>query len=188
MTSHAGPTELSLIAAPQAGDREALSKLLTPMIDSVGDQIQAKVPPDDAPDVAQDALLAVIEGLPSLRRPECFRAWVRSITRRQIAHYHRRLQLELATHLTPLAILADDSAQMAFDRAEDRALIQTLLAQMTKRQQAVIRLRMQEGLAFAEVGERLGITGHAAEETCWRARRNIRPQVRGFGLDPPLNN
>jgi DNA-directed RNA polymerase specialized sigma24 family protein len=66
LRSDADPTELSLIAAAQAGDREALSKLLTPMINRVVDQIQAKVPPDDALDVVQDTLLAVIEGLPSL--------------------------------------------------------------------------------------------------------------------------
>jgi pectate disaccharide-lyase len=187
VTSRAGPTELSLIVAAQAGDREALSKLLTPMIDRLVDQIQAKVPPDDASDVVQDALLAVIEALPSLRRPECFRAWVRRIARRQIAHYHRGRRLRLATHLTLLAVLADDSAQMAFDRAEDRALIQTLLAQMTERQQVVIGLRLHEGLTFAQVGERLGITGHAAEDTCWRARSKIGPRARGSRADLPLN-
>lgn len=185
MTSPAGPGELSLIAAAQAGDREALSKRLTPMIDRVVDQVQAKVPPDDAPDVVQDTLLAVIEGLPSLRRPECFRAWVRSIARRQIAHYHRRLRL--ATHLALPAILADDSTQMALDRAEDRALIQTLLAQMTKRQQAVIRLRTQDGPAFAQIGEQLGVTGHAAEDIYRRARSKMRTHASVFESDLPLN-
>jgi RNA polymerase sigma-B factor len=45
-----------------------------------------------------------------------------------------------------------------FDRAEDRATLSALLSQLSEREQEVLRLRFQEDLTQAEIGEMVGVS------------------------------
>jgi RNA polymerase sigma factor (sigma-70 family) len=173
-----------LARAAQRGDREALGEILAAVYGEVSAQVRAKVPANDAPDVIQDALLTVLEEFPSLRWPGSFKAWVRSVVRGEIARYHRCSHLR--TRPTMVLPLAAEDAQAALDRAEDRALIQGLLAHVPPRQQAAITLRAVDGLTFDQLADRLGSTRHAAEDLYWRACSNMGTRARVFPPELPL--
>jgi predicted DNA-binding protein (UPF0251 family) len=54
----------------------------------------------------------------------------------------------------------------------------SILSTVTEHQRAALRLWAQEDLTFEELGERLGVSSHAAEELVRRARRSLRrPRV-----------
>jgi RNA polymerase sigma-B factor len=68
---------------------------------------------------------------------------------------------------TPRGVGDDDVATLAdaigvdetgFERAEQRATIATLLATIGPREQEVLRLRFEEDMTQAEIGERVGVS------------------------------
>lgn len=56
--------------------------------------------------------------------------------------------------------LADSlgSSEAGFERAEDRATLEPLLAHVSQRERLVLRLRFAEGLTQAEIGARIGVS------------------------------
>ncbi len=48
--------------------------------------------------------------------------------------------------------------ESGFDRAEDRATLQPLLAHISERERLVLRLRFAEGMTQAEIGARIGVS------------------------------
>jgi RNA polymerase sigma-B factor len=56
--------------------------------------------------------------------------------------------------------LADSlgSSESGFERAEDRATLEPLLARISARERLVLRLRFTEGLTQAEIGSRIGVS------------------------------
>jgi RNA polymerase sigma-B factor len=48
--------------------------------------------------------------------------------------------------------------ESGFDRAEDRATLQPLLAHVSERERLVLRLRFAEGMTQAEIGARIGVS------------------------------
>lgn len=78
-------TKADLVREAQRGDREALDELLARELPRVQTLVaRALNGHADADDVAQEALIQVLRGLPGLRDPERFRAWAAAITNRQI--------------------------------------------------------------------------------------------------------
>lgn len=50
------------------------------------------------------------------------------------------------------------STETGFDRAEDRATLEPLLAHISQRERLVLSLRFSEGMTQAEIGERIGVS------------------------------
>ncbi len=50
------------------------------------------------------------------------------------------------------------STESGFERAEDRATLEPLLAEIAERERVVLRLRFAEGLTQAEIGQRIGVS------------------------------
>jgi hypothetical protein len=77
----------------------ALDRLLDELAPYVR-RLSARIAPATADDAAQEALLAIFEGLPSLRAPEAIMTWARSITVRTAIRLAHRHDLEVATEET----------------------------------------------------------------------------------------
>ncbi len=50
------------------------------------------------------------------------------------------------------------TTESGFDRAEDRATLEPLLARVSSRERLVLQLRFAEGMTQAEIGERIGVS------------------------------
>lgn len=50
------------------------------------------------------------------------------------------------------------SEDHGFDRAEERATLEPLMARVTERERIVLRLRFHDDLTQAEIGERIGVS------------------------------
>jgi RNA polymerase sigma factor (sigma-70 family) len=86
----------------------------------------------------------------------------------------------------PSDAVADPQADAMMDAVENRDLIDCLAAlapPMVKQ----IMLLMLEGLSFAEIGERLGISARAVEGRLHRFRTQVKKKVRRGQLDLPLD-
>jgi RNA polymerase sigma-70 factor (ECF subfamily) len=83
------PDEILVVAAI-LGDLSAFNELACRYRAAVIRTARLIVPPDDADDVAQEALLLAFKALPSLEEPAKFAAWLRAITRRCALRFQDR--------------------------------------------------------------------------------------------------
>jgi RNA polymerase sigma-70 factor (ECF subfamily) len=86
----AGTPDEILVVAAILGDFTAFNELACRYRAAVIRTARLIVPPDDAEDVAQDALLLAFKALPSLEEPAKFAAWLRAITRRCALRFQDR--------------------------------------------------------------------------------------------------
>lgn len=122
MTTAAGTRELDLLAAAQAGDRRALTELVTaylPLVYSTVRRGLGGVPDtDDVDDVVQETMLRVLRELRALRTPESFRPWLMAIVMRQVSTFSRRWRAS-----ADRTVALDEAVDVPVAAAEDVALV-----------------------------------------------------------------
>jgi RNA polymerase sigma-B factor len=69
----------------------------------------------------------------------------------------------------------------AFDRAEDRATLDSLMTRITERERTVLRLRFRDDLTQAEIGEQIGVSQMQVSRLIRQALARLRAGVQ----DPP---
>ena len=122
------PDELLVIAAI-LGNLDAFEQLVVRYRPAVVRLARSIVGPDDAEDVAQDALLLAFKALPGIEEPRKFAAWLSAITRHralrfsksETAHITKRMALDEAL-LEKIEALAKPLA----DKERDEAMIKAL--------------------------------------------------------------
>jgi len=124
-------------------------------------------------EVAQQALDDAYEGLPRLRHPAGFRAWLFTIARRRLLD-----TLAAQERTVPLDTLAPLPTLVAPDPPSDADLLADLAdlfeeAALSRKVRAMLLLRAQ-GASIAEIAARLGKTTAAVERALGRARRVLR--------------
>ena len=140
VSSRPPDAEVTLVAAAQAGDRRALDELTAhylPLVYNVVGRAMSGAP-SDVDDVVQETMLRAVVGLPTLREPERFRAWLLTIALHQVrdrARRNARGRGALATNQVPLdlALEVPDPGPDFVDSTNDRL---TLTAQRREVQQA----------------------------------------------------
>ena len=75
-------------------------------------------------------------------------------------------------------------AEDGFERAEDRASLQALLRCLSAREREIVRLRFEEDLTQAEVGERVGLSQMHISRILRQAIERLRP-VAGVDATAP---
>ncbi|WP_461033624.1 RNA polymerase sigma factor [Streptomyces mayteni] len=159
------------VAAAQQGDALALDRLLDELAPYVR-RLCARIVPAAADDATQEALLAIFQGLPSLRAPEAIMTWVRSVAVRTAIRFARRHEAEVAT----------ESAEGAEGTVVDRRVpcleglvdIDDALTRLPVAQRVVLVLRAREGLSEQEIAATLGIPAGTVKSRLHRARAAFR--------------
>jgi RNA polymerase sigma factor (sigma-70 family) len=121
--------ELGLLAAAQAGDRRALTELVTaylPLVYSTVRRGLGGVP--DVDDVVQETMLRVLRELRALRTPESFRPWLMAIVMRQVSTFRRRWWAA-----ADRTVALDEVLDVSVAAAEDLALLRLELSDQRRR-------------------------------------------------------
>ena len=153
------------VAAAQQGDALALDQLLDELAPYVR-RLCAQIAPAAADDAAQEALLAVFRGLPSLHAPEAIMTWVRSVTVRTAIRLARQPDREVPAGATPAGPRAP-----SFEGLVD---INDAVARLPLAQRVVLILRTREGLSEQEIATTLGIPAGTVKSRLNRARAAFR--------------
>ncbi len=187
-----------LIAEAQAGDREALGRLLEAYHQfltlmarlQVGRRLQGKV---DASDLVQETFLEAHRDFPRFRgRSEGeFVAWLRVILSRNLANAVRRycgtkardMQLERDIHrdfdeswkmLDAGLVAAQSSPSQQASRRERAVMLANALQLLPEDYREAIVLRHLEGLSFPEVAERMGRSEDSVKKLWARGLAKLR--------------
>jgi RNA polymerase sigma-70 factor (ECF subfamily) len=178
------PTDEALLAALQAGDEQAVGKLLERYAPAVY-RFGAKMcrDPEDAKDVMQDTLLAAARGLREFRGGATLSTWLFTIAR-SFCIKKRRQRVGTPSEIVPLEsesprrIPATDPQpdEAAGDRQIGAAL-DAAIHQLEPVYREVLVLRDVEGLTAPEVATVLGIGVDAVKSRLHRARIFVRDRL-----------
>ena len=175
----APPSDADLAAAARAGDRAAFgtlverhqAALLRTCRRALGD-------PAAAAEVAQDAVLQALTGLPGLRDDGAFGPWLCGIGH-NLAHRARRTPAAL-----PLEAAPEPAAPGPPDR-EDGARVLAAIAALPPGQRDAVALFYLADLSHAQIATRLGISTGAVKTRLHKARSSLQTRLADLRREPP---
>jgi RNA polymerase sigma-70 factor (ECF subfamily) len=174
-----GADEL-LVAAFREGDVRTFDALFARYRQPIFGYIYRSVgDPGLAEELTQEVFLKAFVHLRRTSRDTIFKAWIYRIATTTCIDAHRAATRRpvLVHDEQALALVADraasDPEQRQIQREQRRAVRRTLSALPAHYRQALI-LRQLQGLAYAEIGEALGISVEAVTSLIHRARQAFR--------------
>lgn len=153
----------TLVAASQAGDRDALNTLLERHYDRIYAVCRRIAGNDaDAADAAQEALMAIVRGLPKFDGRAAFSTWCYRVATNacldELRRRKRRPTPALVDEHNDWAEVQVDASQPQFDQQiADHDAMTGALAQLAEEFRVPVLLRDCGGLDYAEIAETLGI-------------------------------
>ncbi len=142
-----------------------------------------RVPPEDAEDLLQQALLALVYRSETVRDPQ---HWLVGVLKRKCLMYwrSRRRRRDEAVDEETLEWLAEptEPAQEMGDLARD---LESLLARLPQRHQRLLRLRFWFGLEPQEVAAHLGYRPSSIGKITSRCLAVLSAEASAAGLAPP---
>jgi RNA polymerase sigma-70 factor (ECF subfamily) len=150
----------------------------------------ASLQPVDEDDLTQQVLTVLVRKLPNFRhngRDGAFRTWLRSVTLREIAEFHRRqAALPSAQNQEALDILPApvDELARSWDAEYERhvlcGLLELIKQDFTPRAWRVFQRIALDGASPQTVAEEMGMTVNAVTLTKSRLMRRLRQEARGL--------
>lgn len=167
--------DAALVALALDGDPGATARLLERCAPRVARLIASVLGTDrDRQDVLQDALEQIVRGLPSLRRPDLFASWARSVALGRVYKHlrsRRRRRWLVFWHdeepEEPEAPVAGDDLRHAV-----RALYQ-ILESCPAQERVVFCLRYVEGMKLEEAAKAVGVSLATVKRQLARAERRV---------------
>lgn len=170
-----------LVSLVRNGYENAFEEIVRRYGKALGGYAAAIVPSHRAEDVTQDAFSKALLALRDTDKEIELRPWLYRIVR-NTALNDLRDQPPVAAPLHENLDGVETPADAAERREEIAELLDRLRA-LPEPQRAAIVMRELEGLSHEEIAAALGLTGGAARQTIYRARRALR---NGFGVLIPI--
>lgn len=154
-----------------------------PFVDGLRRFVARRVPPADAEDVAQDALLRIHQSFASLRDAERTQAWVYGVARRVVADYYRTRRPPTEGAAVDPEELADPGSELdasfaTFDgdhsvHEEVVSWLRPIAESLPEKYRRALLMADFEGRTQREVADALGLSLSGAKSRVQRARRML---------------
>jgi RNA polymerase sigma-70 factor (ECF subfamily) len=182
---HTRAAEAKLLDAARRGDPAALEELVARISGPVWRFGQSFCRhPEDAEDVQQEVLTALVRGLDRFEGRSALSTWAFMVARNACRRLRRRRAGQPAAHVSiedeaDLIGVADgrsalDDPEQAIERGELATTLTAALRALPDGQREVLLLRDVEGLPAARVGRLLGLSERAVKSRLHRARLAVR--------------
>ncbi len=180
--------ERELVAAAQAGDQRALDRLLRDHQQRVHALCRRITGSDaDALDATQDALIAIVRGLPRFDGRSRFSTWAYRIATNtcldELRRRKRRPVVGLPEH-DGVTLDVPDAGPAVADGVADRLLVDAALADLPEDFRAAVVLRDLCQLDYAEIAEVLEIPAGTVRSRIARGRAQLADRIAGNQTDP----
>ena len=163
----------SAVEQARSGDRAAFARLYERFAPVVHAVLLGLVDPSDADDLTQETFVNVLRGLPTLKDPAAFPAWVMSIA--------RNLAADRARARRPGLRLTDETPAPAPAAVEGSAAERALAAirELPEAYRETLIMRLVEGLTGPMIAERTGLTGGSVRVNLSRGMALLRAKLAG---------
>lgn len=159
------PPTVELIRAAQRGESIALNELIDHLTPYVG-SICGPIALGRGADATQEAMIAILRGLHTVRDLQALYGWVRVVATREAV----RIARQSATWVT-VEVFPDIPDSIDEELGVD---IRDTLARMTPEHRAILVLRDLDGLTEIEVSRMLAIPDGTVKSRLHRARKSFR--------------
>lgn len=180
-----------LLEAHRAGDAHALGQLLEAYQDRLyGVCLRMLNDREMARDLAQDAMVKIIQGLDRFDGRAKLSTWMIRVTMNACLSELRKLRLRKHASLDAPTASGDGTTSVAqtlrsgepetgrsVQESEDRVDVSSALARITPEQRAILILRDMQGLDYKTIGELLDIPGGTVKSRIFRARAALRERL-----------
>ncbi|MGP3934086.1 RNA polymerase sigma factor [Nonomuraea sp. KM88] len=174
-------TDELLVVRAQLGERAAWAELVARWRVPVWTYVRRMLDAERADDVTQEIWLAVVRGLPGLRKPGRFAPWLFTIARRSVTD---RLRGEYARErvegVTSDEAMVEDPVQAMVDRAE----LVAALAGLPVLEREILVLFYLEDLSVEECAQICLVPPGTVKSRLNRARRMLREHLEKRGYQP----
>jgi RNA polymerase sigma-70 factor (ECF subfamily) len=180
------PTDDELVAAAQSGDGAALDTLLRRHFDLIH-AVCARIAgnPADAADATQEALLAIVRGLPRFDRRAAARTWMYRVATNACLDELRRRGRRPRPGLDDTAVDRPDPAPALDTSVTDRLTLDEAIARLPEDFRVAVVLRDVQGMDYAQIAEVLEIPIGTVRSRIARGRQALANDLDGnrVGLD-----
>jgi RNA polymerase sigma-70 factor (ECF subfamily) len=179
-------TDGELVRQTLDGNRAACDALVRRWAGRVLAFCQARVANRQlAEDLAQEALLRGIRGLPSLDSPDKFGTWICGIAVRVCSDWRKARQssqvpfttLRAAAPPDDLAATDADATEGAVDRADDVRQLMDEVARLPEKHREVLLLFYQQDATYQELANLLGVSTATINARLTQARAMLRERM-----------
>jgi RNA polymerase sigma-70 factor, ECF subfamily len=175
----AGSDDRALVRAAQAGDERALNRLLERHYDRVHAICRRMMGNEpDAQDATQDALIALVRGLPRYDGRAAFTTWAYRVTTNACIDELRRRRRRPLTSMEAVEATSVSESDLD-DGLADRLLIDEALAGLPPEFRAAVVLRDGLGLDYNEIAAVLDIPAGTVRSRIARGRRALANHLAG---------
>jgi RNA polymerase sigma-70 factor (ECF subfamily) len=187
--------DLTLVAAAQAGDRQALDTLLRRHYDRVHAVCRRIAGGSrDADDAAQEAMIGIVRGLPRFDGRSAFSTWVYRIATNAALDELRRRRRRPPLHAVPdegsPPDIVDPLAERHVEGVVDRLSIDAALDALPEEFRVAVVLRDVADLDYAEIAATLDIPVGTVKSRIARGRGQLADVLgnRGAGPGRPIGD
>lgn len=172
------PDEVLVVAAI-LGDLGAFDELATRYRAAVVRTARAIVGPEDAEDVAQDALLLAFKALPSIEDPEKFAAWLSAITRNRAFRISKRESARKANSVEIDHVLIERLTALSgpFPGDDESENLRVALESMPADYAMALRLRFLDEMPLKRIAAFLGVPISTVKWRVYRGKHLARDQI-----------
>jgi RNA polymerase sigma-70 factor, ECF subfamily len=174
------PTDDELVAAAQSGDRAALDTLLRRHLDlihAVCSRLAGN--PADAADATQEALIAIVRGLPRFDRRAAPRTWMYRVATNACLDELRRRGRRPRLGLDDALAERPDPAPPVDRSVTDRLTLDDALARLPEEFRVAVVLRDVQGMDYAQIADVLQIPIGTVRSRIARGRKALAGDLDG---------
>ncbi|MGI8414400.1 MAG: RNA polymerase sigma factor [Solirubrobacteraceae bacterium] len=174
--------EHELVAAVRQGDERAFEELYSRYATRIGAYIFATVGDHGrAEDIAQEVFISALRRLRATEHPIAFRPWLYEIAKNACIDEFRRTRRTQQVSLDDEHPAQGSQAMVSSAPSPDAAVeskqqlddLCGAFGGLSQTHHRIIVLRELEGLSYAQIGDRLGMSRAGVESTLFRARRRL---------------
>lgn len=129
--------------------------------------------PNEAEDIAQDALLRAWRRRSTLRDSSRRKEWLGTIVRNEAFRQHSRVRPDPVDTVDEWEAAEDEGIVSTVERADVRAIIDRL----SERDRKLIELRYEEDLTQEAIARRLGLPNGTVKVRLHRLRHRLRAEI-----------
>src|ERR687893_2798555 len=173
----------ALVTAVRRGDDRAFEELYWRYGRRINAYVQGMVKDHGrAEDVTQEVFVSALRRMRATDRSIAFRPWIYEIAKNACIDAHRRARrTQEISYDRDEPLAAADQGRLVSPRAvaetvearESLENVKGALGALSESHADVLVLRELEGLSYAEIGERLGMSRASVESTLFRARKRL---------------
>ena len=174
----------TLVIKTISGDREAFERLIRSQKDRISFQIRNMTNREgDIEDICQDVVIKVYQSISSLKYPEAFTSWLKTIVARECFKHTKNVSQHVYLEDLPSDVhfVETDKACLPsahIERLEQSKEITDAIKKLPETSRKVITMYYNEDKSYKNIAEQMDMEIGTVSINLYRAKRRLRKELR----------